>query len=168
MFRRNFQGQTPRKQFCTDLSTPVATYGVATFTNLPTKHGWKLPASTQLRATWHTDSIGSPTIYRCFALPQLLYRWWHHSGIFWIPLRTINWCCMWHASVRTSMHTRYVRVVGKEREHLEITINFMIILKWSFRECTGKGVECIHVAHIHIDHCLVLGNIVMTLRVGNK
>jgi hypothetical protein len=24
---------------------------------------------------------------RCFALPQLLYRWWHHFGIFWIPLR---------------------------------------------------------------------------------
>jgi hypothetical protein len=25
---------------------------------------------------------------RCFALPQLLYRWWHQSGIFWIPHRT--------------------------------------------------------------------------------
>jgi hypothetical protein len=22
---------------------------------------------------------------RCFALPQLLYSWRHHSGIFWIP-----------------------------------------------------------------------------------
>jgi hypothetical protein len=21
----------------------------------------------------------------CFTLPQLLYRWWHQSGIFWIP-----------------------------------------------------------------------------------
>jgi hypothetical protein len=30
---------------------------------------------------WH----GSPTIYRCFMLPQLLYRWRHQSGIFWIP-----------------------------------------------------------------------------------
>jgi hypothetical protein len=24
----------------------------------------------------------------CFALPQLLYRWKHQFGIFWIPLRT--------------------------------------------------------------------------------
>jgi hypothetical protein len=24
---------------------------------------------------------------RCFALPQLLYRWRHQSGIFWIPPR---------------------------------------------------------------------------------
>jgi len=30
---------------------------------------------------------GSPTIYRCFALPQLLYRWLHQSGKFWIPPR---------------------------------------------------------------------------------
>jgi hypothetical protein len=26
----------------------------------------------------------SPTIYRCFALPKLLYTWRHQSGIFWI------------------------------------------------------------------------------------
>jgi hypothetical protein len=26
---------------------------------------------------------GSPTTYQCFTLPQLLYRWWHQSGIFW-------------------------------------------------------------------------------------
>jgi hypothetical protein len=25
---------------------------------------------------------------RCFALPQLMYIWWHQSGIFWIPPRT--------------------------------------------------------------------------------
>jgi hypothetical protein len=25
---------------------------------------------------------------RCFALPQLLYRWQHKSGIFWIPPRS--------------------------------------------------------------------------------
>jgi hypothetical protein len=30
---------------------------------------------------------GSTNIYRCFALPQLLYRWRHQSGIFWIPPR---------------------------------------------------------------------------------
>jgi hypothetical protein len=26
---------------------------------------------------------------RCFALPQLLYRWRHQSGIFWIPTRML-------------------------------------------------------------------------------
>jgi hypothetical protein len=26
----------------------------------------------------------------CFALPQLLYRWRHQSGIFWIPPRTVT------------------------------------------------------------------------------
>jgi hypothetical protein len=25
---------------------------------------------------------------RCFTLPQLLYIWWHQSGIFWIPPRS--------------------------------------------------------------------------------
>jgi len=30
---------------------------------------------------------GSPNIYRCFTLPQLLYRWRHQSGKFWIPPR---------------------------------------------------------------------------------
>jgi hypothetical protein len=48
------------------------------------KRVWKIPTSTQLRETWHTDfnRHGRPTIYRCFALPQLLYKWRHHSGIF--------------------------------------------------------------------------------------
>jgi len=30
---------------------------------------------------------GCPTIPRCFTLPQLLYRWRHQSGKFWIPAR---------------------------------------------------------------------------------
>jgi hypothetical protein len=30
---------------------------------------------------------------RCFALLQLLYRWRHQSGIFWIPPRTFR-CIM--------------------------------------------------------------------------
>jgi len=34
-------------------------------------------------ACWLTKH-GSPTIYRCFTLPQLLYRWWHEYGKFWI------------------------------------------------------------------------------------
>ena len=31
----------------------------------------------------------SPAIYRCFALPQLLYRWRHQSRKFWIPPRIL-------------------------------------------------------------------------------
>ena len=35
---------------------------------------------------------GSPTTYRCFALPQLLYRWWHQYGKFWInPCIETKW-----------------------------------------------------------------------------
>jgi hypothetical protein len=30
---------------------------------------------------------------RCFALPQLLNRWRHHSGIFWISPRIVYTCC---------------------------------------------------------------------------
>jgi hypothetical protein len=57
----------------------------------PNKHVWKLPASTQLRATWHwLARHGSPTIYRWFALPQLLCRWRHQSGIFCIPLSSMT------------------------------------------------------------------------------
>jgi hypothetical protein len=37
---------------------------------------------------------GSPTIYRCFKLPQLLYRWRHQSGIFWIHPRTYLPLCV--------------------------------------------------------------------------
>jgi hypothetical protein len=41
------------------------------------------PAMCNL-AHWLTRH-GSPTIYRCFALLQLLHRWRHQSGKFWIP-----------------------------------------------------------------------------------
>jgi hypothetical protein len=30
---------------------------------------------------------GSPTIYRCYALAQLLYKWRHQPVIFWVPPR---------------------------------------------------------------------------------
>jgi hypothetical protein len=53
--------------------------------NLTTKRVWKLPTSTQLHATWHTDSLDSSLIiYWRFALPQQLYRWRHQFEIFWI------------------------------------------------------------------------------------
>jgi hypothetical protein len=42
-------------------------------------------------AYWLTR-YGSPTIYRCFTLPQLLYRWRHQSGIFGIPPRIATSC----------------------------------------------------------------------------
>jgi hypothetical protein len=43
------------------------------------------PASCNL-AHWLTRH-GSPTIYQCFVLPQLVYIWWHQSRIFLIPPR---------------------------------------------------------------------------------
>jgi hypothetical protein len=38
---------------------------------------------------------------RCFALPQLLYRWRHQSGIFWIPPRMLYFpvCGLWNCMV---------------------------------------------------------------------
>jgi hypothetical protein len=44
------------------------------------------PVTFNLALTRHS----SPTIYRCFALAQLLYRWRHQSGIFWIPPRIFS------------------------------------------------------------------------------
>ena len=44
------------------------------------------PATCNL-AHWLTRHDG-PTIYWCFVLPQLLYRWWYQSGKFWITPRT--------------------------------------------------------------------------------
>jgi hypothetical protein len=41
-----------------------------------------LPATCNF-SHWITRH-GSPTIYWCFVLSQLLYRWWHQYGIFWI------------------------------------------------------------------------------------
>jgi hypothetical protein len=46
------------------------------------------PAMCNL-AHWLTRH-GSPTIHRCFELPQLLYRWRHQSWKFCIP------SCKWH------------------------------------------------------------------------
>ena len=47
------------------------------------KTGHVHPATCNL-AHWLTRHT-SPTIYRCFALPQLLYRWRDQSRKFWIP-----------------------------------------------------------------------------------
>ena len=41
---------------------------------------------------WLTRN-GSPTTYRCFALAQMLYRWPHQSGKFWIPPRMYSTEC---------------------------------------------------------------------------
>jgi hypothetical protein len=62
------------------------------------------PATCNL-AQWLTIH-GSPTIYRCFALPQLLYRWRHQSRIFWIPPRILtvrNWLTRFYYS---TLHTQ--------------------------------------------------------------
>ena len=46
------------------------------------------PATCNL-AHW-ISRHGSPTIYRRFMLPQLLYSWRHQSQKFWIPHRNYN------------------------------------------------------------------------------
>jgi hypothetical protein len=51
---------------------------------------------------------------RCFVLPQLLYRWRHHSGIFWIPPCVIGEFSVepMHVSIRSTLilssHTRII------------------------------------------------------------
>jgi len=59
----------------------IATGHVHDYKHVKTPHVH--PAICSL-AHWLTRH-GSPTMYRCFALPQLLYRWRHQSGKFWIP-----------------------------------------------------------------------------------
>jgi hypothetical protein len=54
-------------------------------TRMKTSHVHPATCNLAHRLTRHC----SPTIYRCFALPQLLYRWLHQSGIFWIYLRSL-------------------------------------------------------------------------------
>jgi hypothetical protein len=59
------------------------------------------PATCNL-AHWITRH-GSPTIHRCFALPQLLYRWRHQFGKFWIPSRNSEYIRHnWHVSKNDS------------------------------------------------------------------
>jgi hypothetical protein len=47
--------------------------------------------SSYIFTQWPQNVAVEPGIHllacwvRCFALPQLLYRWWHQSGIFLIP-----------------------------------------------------------------------------------
>jgi hypothetical protein len=64
------------------------TAAIAKYTT-PNKRMWKLPTSTQLRATWHTDSLDMTG----FKLPQLLYRLRHQFGMFWMYPR--------HSSLRS-------------------------------------------------------------------
>jgi hypothetical protein len=58
------------------------------------------PATCNL-AHWLTRH-GSPTIYRCFELPQFLYRWRHQFGIFSIPPRIFRFVevSVFHSTMR--------------------------------------------------------------------
>ena len=68
-------------------------------THVKTAHAH--PATCNL-AHWLTRH-GSRTIYQCFTLTQLLYRWRHQSGKFWIPPHMLHVCvcvgrincCIW-------------------------------------------------------------------------
>jgi hypothetical protein len=46
----------------------------------------------------------------------------------------------------------------------EVRVNGRIILEWSLREYTGKGVNCIHVA-LYTDRCLELVNMTKKFQV---
>jgi hypothetical protein len=66
------------------------------------------PATCNL-AHWLTRH-GSPTIYRCFALPELLYRWRHQSEIFWMlvvycasPDTLVSYRQIWTTNVELSI-----------------------------------------------------------------
>ena len=61
--------------------SPQATYTCSKQTRVKTVHFH--PAMCNLPHWFITH--GSPTIYRCFALPHMLYRWRHQSRKFWIP-----------------------------------------------------------------------------------
>jgi hypothetical protein len=65
--------------------TKIATGHVHDSKQTRVKTAYVHPATCNL-AHWLIRH-GSPTIHRWFALPQLLYRWWHESGKFWIPPR---------------------------------------------------------------------------------
>jgi hypothetical protein len=67
----------------------------------PVKTAHVHPGTCNL-AHWLTRH-GSPTIYRYFALPQLLYRWRHQSGIFWIHPLIVQW------TLRSWMHFGYYK-----------------------------------------------------------
>ena len=51
-------------------------------------HTTRIKTDYAIPHTWNLASRlakhGCPTIYRCLALRQLLCRWWHQSGKFWI------------------------------------------------------------------------------------
>jgi hypothetical protein len=57
--------------------------------NIPDRHTAHVHPATCNLAHWLTRH-GSPTIYKCFALPQMLYRWRHQSRMFCIPPRTMG------------------------------------------------------------------------------
>jgi hypothetical protein len=65
-------------------------------------HHWTLVKTAHFHsatcnlAHWLTGNC-SPTIYRCFALQQLLYRWRRQSRIFWIHPRMfgVDACAFW-------------------------------------------------------------------------
>jgi hypothetical protein len=83
------------------------------------------PATCNL-AHWLTR-LGSPTIYRCFALPQLLYRWRHQSGIFWIHPRasqetvsfSLGTSCWWLSCSKECL-SAFILWVMRQRDSCEV------------------------------------------------
>jgi hypothetical protein len=61
---------------------------------------------------------------RCFALPQLLYRWRHQSGIFWIPPRTVplhSYYNMYHQTTARILASHISMAVGTIGKSMQTT-----------------------------------------------
>jgi hypothetical protein len=76
-----------------------------------------------------TTRHGSSTIYRCFALPQLQYRWQHQSGKLWIP-PVGSWVGLMISSQKhwqIAENSSNVLVWLKDMNALSFTLNAVIL-----------------------------------------
>jgi hypothetical protein len=69
---------------------------------------------------------------RCFALPQLLYRRLHQTGLFWVPPRTLG--TRW-------LVVEALRYKPQGRRIDSRWCHWIFSLTWSFRSHYGPGVD---------------------------
>jgi len=81
---------------------------------------------------------GCPTIYRCLALTQLLCRWWHQSGKFWIhPRMCFVW--IWEQTSNISLYNInwLVCITETESVYCAVRTGCVFIMKQD-RPCTVR------------------------------
>jgi len=113
-----------------------------------------------IRPTWYLArwlaKHGSPTIYWCFTLPQLLYRWWHQYKKFWInpctcivnkdkslncsSYNTIKWI-PWLLHCRPSLFLYFNTVDERLTNLYYIFLCQEVLLRWKFIAETCRRVE---------------------------